>query len=499
MLQTISCDTKIFSRICSHFHDEMPFGFLFAPPSNMSGLLFLLRRLQTSVSEDDRAGFLADVYADQCVVSCVFQQLGDLEKTFIIRMLLLDRPLKEQLFKFLTVPPPVGLNPKQFYEPPLHTLTSLGIFTLLPSSQDDPSYSLNSSFRSSLISTIDQAGVGPTSGILTFLPGSTNMTVGDESKWHGLLERTISPAQSEMEALTDMDKVILRLGFGIEPRPPAAYKFVLADVNIQLWTLLNEFALLIERERVGLLGMSEVIKTVAGVMVAVSLSSSTLLGVSAQAGHIAKRTIVFLSEMDAIRNPSKANPFQKPVSWLGPTAAALHLPSKIGKSRPDDLLLGSRLIVDSNMHVTAYTRSNLQRQLISMFCEIHRQIGTVINGVLTRASVQAAIDSGGVSSESIIKFLSANLHPSCGDKLPTNVALQIRLWEADCPRNRMRLEPCVLFTWRSDRSEQASSAITQLRMVAEAQKALLFHKQDPDGSVYLGIKTDVAKSLLAHR
>ena len=120
----------------------------------------------------------------------------------------------------------------------------------------------------------------------------------------------------------------------------------------------------------------------------------------------------------------------------------------------------------------------------------------MVTGVLTRKSVQAAIDSGGVSSDSIIRFLGSNLHASCGGKIPTNVALQIKLWEADCPRNRLRIEPCVTLTWRGDRTEQASSAISQVKMLAEAQKGLLFYKQDPDGCVYLGIRSDIAKSLL---
>jgi hypothetical protein len=197
--------------------------------------------------------------------------------------------------------------------------------------------------------------------------------------------------------------------------------------------------------------------------------------------------------MDTIRSPTETNPFQKPLHWLGPAASALHQSSR------EDLLLGAQLVVDSNMHVTAYTRSNLQKQLVAMFCEVHRQIGTVLAGVLTRKSVQSAIDSGGVSSDSIIKFLSSNLHPSCGTKLPTNVALQIRLWEADCPRNRMRIEPCVTVTWRADRTEQASSAIAQLRTLADANKGLLFYRQDPDGRVHIGLKSEVAKSILNTR
>jgi hypothetical protein len=461
----------------------------------MSGLLYLLRRLQQSVTESERVSFLSDVYSDECVASCVFQQLGDLEKSFILRMLLLDRPLKEQLFKFWTIPPPLGMNPQHAYAPPLQALTSLGIFTSYSSSAEEPSYNLNSSFRTSLIAAMSHAQQGPKSSVFNFFSGSTDQ-VGDETKWHSLLERTISTTPPETAAVSDIERVILRLGFGTTPRPPAAYKFVLSDVTVQLWTLLSEYASMIERERVGLQGLPDMIKTIAGVMTGVSLSPKTLLGLSSEVSQVTKRTITFLKEMDAVRSPTEVNPFQKPFAWLGPTAAALH---PTASNIEEDLLLGSRLIVDSNMHVTAYTRSNLQRQLISMFCDIHRQIGNVVIGVLTRRSVQAAIDSGGVSSESIVRFLSTNLHPFCGGKLPTNVALQIKLWDADCPRNRLKIDPCVTLSWRGDRTEQASSAIAQVKLVAEAQKALLFFRQETDGSVHMGLKADVARTLVSNR
>jgi hypothetical protein len=456
----------------------------------MSGLLFLLKRLQQSVIESERTNFLKEVYSDECVVSCVFQLLGDMEKTFVLRMLLLDRPLREQLFKFWTIPPPVGMNPKMIYDPPLETLTSLGILNVLNSPVEEASYDLNAAFRSSLVSAISRSTLEPVrSTVWTFSQQSSQLH-GDETKWHSLLERIISTNPSRTEALSDTDRVVLRLGFGNEPRPPAAYKFVLADVTTQLWTLINEFAALIERERGNLLGMSELIQTIAGIMTAVSISPHLLLSLDPEAGLIAKRTVTFLSDMDAIRSPTEKNPFQKPVHWLGPAAGALH------KSIKEDLLLGAKLIVDSNMHVMAYTRSNLQRQLIGMFCEVHRHIGTLMMGVLTRKSVQGAIDSGGVSSDSIIRFLSSNLHSSCGTKLPNNVSLQIRLWEADCPRNRMRMEPCVTVSWRADRTEQGNSAIAQLKKLAEAQRGLLFYKQEPDGRIHIGIKSDIARSLL---
>ena len=291
-----------------------------------------------------------------------------------------------------------------------------------------------------------------------------------------------------MASESDLDRVILRLGFGTYPTPPVAYRFILSDVSTQLWTFISEFVLLVERQRDagGLAAVAEVLKVISAIML---VSNETTLFLNSS-NNTVKRTVQVLHDLDCIRSLAEGNPFQKPQMALGPTALALRHGSQ---QTQQDLLIGAKLIVDSNMHVTAYTRSNLQVKLISLFCEVHRVMGKVLAGILTRSSVQKAIDGGGVSSESIIKFLSSNLHPKCGDKLPTNVSLQIRLWETDCPRNRLKMEPCVLLSWRGDRTEQTNRAITQVKQLAESNKGLLFTKQDPDGRMYLGIKSSVAK------
>lgn len=458
----------------------------------MAGLISLLKQLINAVAVDERSSFLSVIYSEESVVLTVLQQLGELEKSFVFKLLLVDRPIKEQLFSFWTCP---LVN----FQASLGNLVSIG---LLRQHVESQSFDLHPDFRRVLLESIittqknDNHSRGINSSVWTLIIQDKpfNVPTVDETKWHALLERTIT-ASTLIGSDSDIDRVILRLGFGATPTPPVAFRFVLADVNNQLWTLLSEFILLIERQRDygGLTAVAEVIKVIAGVMVVVSLqndSRKSLISVTSQ-NTLVKRTVQFLQDLDCIRSLSDGNPFQQTSFTVGPTSPALFQQSKARQ----DLLLGAKLILDSNMHVTAYTRSNLQVKLISLFCEVHRVMGHVLAGVLTRTSVQNAIDSGGVSSESIIQFLSGNLHPQCGDKLPTNVSLQIRLWEADCPRNRLNLEPCVLLSWRGDRTEQASRAISQVKQLAESSKGLLFTKQDPDGRMYLGIKASVAKNI----
>lgn len=460
---------------------------------DMSGLLPFLKEFisqQRIVSDTGAEAVLSQLYSDEAVVSTVFQQLGDIEKSFVMRTLLLDRPIKEQLCAFWTVSPAAGINPKSIYEPSLKSLQRLGIFVEHKTGSES-SFDLHPGFRSCLIACINRVPEAPSSSVWTVTSVSTDQrqsapSVG-ETKWHTLLERVITPS-TQAPSGSDVESVILRLGFNASPPPPNAYKFILSDVTEQLWILLSEFISAIEkREEGGASKAVEIIQTVCGLMVIPKQSSFDL---RANVSPLIRRAVQFLDEVDCVRSPEPSNPFQKPEYAFGPTASALH-----HSDSSQDLLIGAKLIVDSNMHVTAYTRSTLQVKLIALFCQVHRLLGTVLTGVLTRASVQSAIDSGGVNSDSIIRFLSSNLHPACGGKLPLNVANQIRLWEADCPRKRLRLDPCVTLTWRGDRTEQANSAIAQIKQLADSNRGLLFVKKDPDGRVYMGIKTSAFKSI----
>ena len=399
------------------------------------GLVELITSILRGVSTADRLLFSNIVYENECVCVSVFQLLSEVEKSFIYRILLIDRPLTESLFAHWTVAARTAQSA-------LSRLKELGILAALP----DGSLDLHKGFQRCLIAACTapkDCGTIPTKK-------STHAT----SSWHSVLERIISGTTTSS---SDIDKVTLRLGFGVSPTPPAAYRFVLASTTEQLWTLISEYIALVET----LGGMSAAAEALCA-----TLSPNTN-------SDIGERTRTFLMELDVL-NAADGLP--------GSTMAAL----RGGSS----LALGATLLVDSNMHVTAYTQSGLQVKLVSLFCQIQRVLGRVVVGIITRASVQKAIDAG-VSSGAIIGFLSENMLPNC--ELPPNVCLQIKLWEADCPRNRLQIEPVTVFSWNSDRNQLATTAIANLKQMAEARKGLLFVKVEPDGRIHIGVKSDIAK------
>lgn len=449
------------------------------------GLLPLFKALLPVASDPEIGPFFQSIYSDESVVVTVFRLLTDFERNLIFKLLLIDRPITEQLLSHWIVQKPSG-------ESPVLRLISIGVIAKM-----EDSLLLHSHFRSTLISSISnrsqQTSIdAPTTSQVWELRNLNELrsifggfkkhvvpTVG-ETKWHSLLDRIISSAPATSEK--DIDKIILRLGFATSPTPPSAFKFVLSDISSQLWTLISEFVNVICRGHPSV--ASDIFKVICGIVANNEAKALSLV----RTDSIIVRTVLFLEDLDIIRSTGDGTYI------LGPTAPALH--GSATSSGASDVLIGAQLIVDSNMHITAYTKSNLQVKLISLFCQVHRIMGTVLVGTLTRASVQRAVDQGGVAADSIIQFLSSNLHPVCGGSIPPNVANQIRLWEADCPRNRLRMEACVTFTWPADRSEQASSSIKTVRLLAETHKGLLFTKQEPDGRVLVGVKASIAQSYI---
>ena len=462
-----------------------------------TGLLSLLRSLQTAVDQAERSTFLSSIFTDESVVTTVFRLLPEIEKNLILKIVLLDRPITDQLFSFWAAA-------KSTFDTSIVNLTSIGVIV----KHEPSSFDLHPDFRASLVASIARAAksddmhTAPASCIWDQSPVERSIFGGykknisapsvGETKWHSLLDRMISSAPTSSSE-RDIDKVIQRLGFGTVPTPPYAFKFVLADTSAQLWTLISEFVTVVERGTLSV--VADVIKVICGVISYIeifALSSKNPFSLSLKStSSVVVRCVLFLEDLDVIRR-NGADGYS-----LGTVAAALNPISAAGDTPAgEQLLVGAKLIVDSNMHVTAYTRSNLQVKLISLFCQVQRIMGSVLVGSLTRSSVQKAIDQGGVSADSIIRFLSSNLHPVCAGKIPPNVSNQIRLWEQDCPRNRLKLEPCVCFSWRGDRSDQATTAMRTVKQLAEAHKGLLFVKPEPDGRVAIGVREDVARKYI---
>ena len=476
-------------------------------------LISVVTHVARGLTDSDRKQFIANIYSDSDVVVSVFHQLGALEKTLISRLMLLDRSIKESLLMYWGVVPGSMTNS-------VRQLVDLCI--LHHESHDhsaDRLFDMEPNFRRTINHVLSSFGVPDFSTTLVhsqkiltgaqtqkfFFQHASTPQLAGVSRWHTLLERIISPSHS-VQSPADIDRVISRLGFGAYPPPPTAYRFVLSDTCSQLWTLILEFLSVIETtthaESSSVHSVALALRLIVGVMKQI-FNENCICKLATEIEHsVISRTIIFLEELDVVKR-SRATSSPRTTNIvefsIGPLASGLitSVDQKTSEKNLSNLLVGAQLIVDSNMHVTAYTQSNLQNKLIGLFCSMQRMLcGKFVIGILTRESVQRAIEAG-VTSETISKFLSSNLHPKCGPSLPQNVVNQIRIWESDYPRNRIRMDPVIVLSWSLDRSEQTNRAIEQIKHKVDPYNGLVFTKIDEaGGKIHLGIKADIAREYI---
>ncbi|CAJ0935902.1 unnamed protein product, partial [Mesorhabditis belari] len=107
------------------------------------------------------------------------------------------------------------------------------------------------------------------------------------------------------------------------------------------------------------------------------------------------------------------------------------------------------LVLETNFRLYAYTSSNLQLSIISIFAEILYRFPNMSAAILTRESVRKALQVG-ITAKQIIIFLRMNSHANVVTKngplhcVPITVAEQIQLWEEE--RRRLKFQDAVLYS-----------------------------------------------------
>ena len=105
---------------------------------------------------------------------------------------------------------------------------------------------------------------------------------------------------------------------------------------------------------------------------------------------------------------------------------------------------GGFVIVETNFRVYAYTSSRIQARVLQEFCRLDCALPNLFVGTLTRDSVQAAL-ARGVGADDVVGFLQGHAHPQVAGRVPSvpeTVQDQIRLWERETQRVRLRGAYC---------------------------------------------------------
>ena len=125
-----------------------------------------------------------------------------------------------------------------------------------------------------------------------------------------------------------------------------------------------------------------------------------------------------------------------------PTRLATTLTSDTSGLRSSSLASTSErnrgfIVIETNYRIYAYTSSNLQIAILSLFCRLSVRYPNMVSGKLTRESIRRAVGMG-ITSDQIISYLSTHAHPQMQTKnatiLPPTVVDQIRLWQLEGDR-----------------------------------------------------------------
>eukprot|EP00397_Hematodinium_sp_SG-2012_P041911 GEMP01046267.1.p1 GENE.GEMP01046267.1~~GEMP01046267.1.p1 ORF type:complete len:457 (+),score=90.74 GEMP01046267.1:269-1639(+) len=155
-----------------------------------------------------------------------------------------------------------------------------------------------------------------------------------------------------------------------------------------------------------------------------------------------------------------------------------------------DALLGfdemcGGIIVESNFRVFVYTSDIISHQIVSRFCTFEKEIGgALLIATLTVDSVLRALQAN-ITARDIIAFLETHRHKQAA-AIPTNVKLQLNLWEQD--RFRLQSEEATLFQWSAaDYARPDGQRLFQACHAAAGDGILwarLWNQAEPDQRLY---------------
>lgn len=127
-----------------------------------------------------------------------------------------------------------------------------------------------------------------------------------------------------------------------------------------------------------------------------------------------------------------------------PTPLATNLVNGANKAAMGDPKNGF-IIAETNYRVYAYTDSELQFRILSLFCEMLYRFPNLCVMQITRESIQTAVVNG-ITSEQILHYIRANAHPDMLKNDPIvapTLADQVTLWAME--RDRLVFRDGVLY------------------------------------------------------
>nr|XP_009860684.1 general transcription factor IIH subunit 4 [Ciona intestinalis] len=128
-----------------------------------------------------------------------------------------------------------------------------------------------------------------------------------------------------------------------------------------------------------------------------------------------------------------------------PTYLAINLANRANASVTNVTNSRGFILAETNFRVYAYTDSELQYSILSLFCKMLYRFPNVCVLQLTRKSIQSAVVNG-ITADQILHYIKANAHPDMLKNDPIiapTLADQVRLWAME--RDRLTYRDGVLY------------------------------------------------------
>ncbi|XP_030853454.1 general transcription factor IIH subunit 4 [Strongylocentrotus purpuratus] len=391
-----------------------------------------LRTLQGSV--------LDRLYNHPATCLAVFRELPVLGKHCIMRVLFIDTPIPQA-----AVTSWIQSNQQEQLHAALKTLTDLRLFRDQSLPGGLPGWLLNLTFRTNLKTALIGggkpwaiSGKGGKGGKDKKVKETATLDKYSSERWECVLHFLVGSSKAVDTLSRDIATVLthsglMRLGEsgGTPVITPSGFQFLLLDTPSQVWFFMLQY---LETSQARGLDIVDALSFL------FQLSFSTL-GKDYSSEGMTEQQLHFLQHLRELGLVFQRK--RKSMRYY-PTRLAINLASGVSSMAKDDHKDGF-IVVETNFRIYAYTESDLQVEILGLFCSMMYRFPNLSVAALTRESVQLAI-SNGITAEQILSFLRTHAHPNMRLKtpiVPPTISDQVRLWELE--RDRLSFTQGIIY------------------------------------------------------
>ena len=215
------------------------------------------------------------------------------------------------------------------------------------------------------------------------------------------------------------------------------FQFLLQDMHVQVWALLLQFLDLPKSK--GTIDKIEALKFLFQ-LASLQLGSSYRVDSLNETQLILLEKFVFLGLIYQKTNGNSFYPTRLATSLVSGNEMELYLRVQegVGMGKEEK----GFIIAETNFRVYAYTSSQLEIAILSLFVELTSRFPNMIIGIINRDSIRSALTRG-ISADQvfipdkIISYLQSHAHPEMQKSMPTvptTIVDQIKLWEMEMNR-----------------------------------------------------------------